>query len=310
MPTLPPERTPLPSRADASRIRHRQVAESFGADAGRYDRARPSYPDALVERIVAASPGRGRPRRRLRHRHSGPAVPGGRLPGARGRPRRADGRAGPAGRGRGRGGEVRRLGPGRPGVRRGHRRAGLALGGPGRRGGQGGAGAAAGRPAGGVLERRSGPRRRWREAFAAVYRRVLPDSPLSRRGDARPGRVPALCAKAADGMRQAGAFGEPEEWRFDWERPYTRDEWLDLVPTFGGYRPVPAGHAGGAAGRHRRGRRRGGGQLHDGLHRGGGHRGAQLIRRNGGQPLGGGCQGRPGLAGHYRSPSRSRSAWV
>ena len=35
-------------------------------------------------------------------------------------------------------------------------------------------------------------------------------------------------------MRQAGAFGEPEQWRFDWDRPYTRDEWLDVVPTFGG----------------------------------------------------------------------------
>ncbi len=33
------------------------MAESFGADAERYDRARPSYPAALVERIVAASPG-------------------------------------------------------------------------------------------------------------------------------------------------------------------------------------------------------------------------------------------------------------
>jgi ubiquinone/menaquinone biosynthesis C-methylase UbiE len=34
------------------------VAESFGSDAARYDRSRPSYPDALVNRIVAASPGR------------------------------------------------------------------------------------------------------------------------------------------------------------------------------------------------------------------------------------------------------------
>jgi len=33
------------------------VAESFGTDPGRYDRARPSYPAALVEWIVAASPG-------------------------------------------------------------------------------------------------------------------------------------------------------------------------------------------------------------------------------------------------------------
>ena len=36
----------------------RRVAESFGTDAGRYDRARPRYPDALVRAIVAASPGR------------------------------------------------------------------------------------------------------------------------------------------------------------------------------------------------------------------------------------------------------------
>ena len=36
----------------------RQVAEGFGAGADRYDRARPTYPAVLVERIVAASPGR------------------------------------------------------------------------------------------------------------------------------------------------------------------------------------------------------------------------------------------------------------
>src|SRR4051794_5660451 len=37
---------------------HRQMAESFGSDADRYDRARPRYPAALVDRIIAASPGR------------------------------------------------------------------------------------------------------------------------------------------------------------------------------------------------------------------------------------------------------------
>jgi hypothetical protein len=36
---------------------HRQVAESCGADAERYDRTRPPYPSAPVGRIVAASPG-------------------------------------------------------------------------------------------------------------------------------------------------------------------------------------------------------------------------------------------------------------
>jgi len=33
------------------------MAESFGTDAQRYDRARPGYPDALVARIAAGSPG-------------------------------------------------------------------------------------------------------------------------------------------------------------------------------------------------------------------------------------------------------------
>ncbi len=34
------------------------MAESFGADAALYDRARPSYPTALIEALVAAAPGR------------------------------------------------------------------------------------------------------------------------------------------------------------------------------------------------------------------------------------------------------------
>ncbi|MFC7648081.1 hypothetical protein ACFQX6_52140 [Streptosporangium lutulentum] len=37
----------------------------------------------------------------------------------------------------------------------------------------------------------------------------------------------------ADGIREAGGFGDPERWRFDGERSYTRDEWLDLAPTTG-----------------------------------------------------------------------------
>lgn len=37
--------------------RARRVAQSFGVDAARYDRTRPSYPEALVARVMAASPG-------------------------------------------------------------------------------------------------------------------------------------------------------------------------------------------------------------------------------------------------------------
>jgi SAM-dependent methyltransferase len=73
------------------------------------------------------------------------------------------------------------------------------------------------------------------DAFSVVHHRVLPDSPLSRGAMPGPDAYSALCAKAADGMRQAGAFSDPQEWRFDWDQPYTRDEWLDVVPTFGGY---------------------------------------------------------------------------
>ena len=52
-----PEDQPLRASPRIELHRYRGVAESFGADPGRYDRARPRYPGALVERIVAASPG-------------------------------------------------------------------------------------------------------------------------------------------------------------------------------------------------------------------------------------------------------------
>jgi len=68
------------------------------------------------------------------------------------------------------------------------------------------------------------------EAFAAVYQRVVPDSPFSFR---------ALFPKAADGIRGAGGFSDPEQWRFDWERSYTRDEWLDQLPTSGALTQLP-----------------------------------------------------------------------
>src|ERR1700722_6471279 len=54
MPTLRPERARQPV---GEPHQARQMAESFGCDAERYNRARPSYPDALVDRIVATSPG-------------------------------------------------------------------------------------------------------------------------------------------------------------------------------------------------------------------------------------------------------------
>jgi hypothetical protein len=42
-----------------------------------------------------------------------------------------------------------------------------------------------------------------------------------------------LFAKIADGIREAGGFSEPEQWQFDWECTYTREQWLDQLPTTG-----------------------------------------------------------------------------
>jgi hypothetical protein len=69
---------------------------------------------------------------------------------------------------------------------------------------------------------------------------VLPDSPLGAFW-ARPA-VDAYrigCERMAQVMRESGAFGEPEEWLSAWERTYTKDEWLDLVPTTGGFTRQP-----------------------------------------------------------------------
>jgi hypothetical protein len=80
-----------------------------------------------------------------------------------------------------------------------------------------------------------------REAFATAYERVVPDSPFP---VTPPGRALDVAlgvfTKFADGIREAGGFGDPEQWRFDWEQAYTRDEWLDLLPTTGGLTRLPA----------------------------------------------------------------------
>ncbi|WP_432826628.1 hypothetical protein [Dactylosporangium sp. CA-092794] len=74
------------------------------------------------------------------------------------------------------------------------------------------------------------------ERFNEVYRRVLPDMPMFHRWTALGGNAyAALGVKAAEGMAQTGAFGPAEHWQDPWERPYTRDEWLDQLPTTGGH---------------------------------------------------------------------------
>ena len=73
------------------------------------------------------------------------------------------------------------------------------------------------------------------EPFAAAYRRVVPDSPFANLPARRPlDAYQAAYAKIADTIRETERFNEPEQWRFDWEQPYTRDQWLTLLPTTGG----------------------------------------------------------------------------
>lgn len=77
------------------------------------------------------------------------------------------------------------------------------------------------------------------EAIAEAHRSVFPEqmaqafsrSPLETYG--------LMLDKAAEGIRGTGAFGETEQWRSDWKRSYTRDQWLDLMPTQGGYSRLP-----------------------------------------------------------------------
>jgi SAM-dependent methyltransferase len=78
-------------------------------------------------------------------------------------------------------------------------------------------------------------------AFSEVYRRLVPDSIVARPAPASPAAGYAvLSGKAAEGLQASGGFGQTEEWRFEWDRDYRRDEWLDLAPTMGDASQWPA----------------------------------------------------------------------
>jgi SAM-dependent methyltransferase len=246
MTTLPPERPepgpPTAATTLAAAARLRQAAESFGADAERYDRARPSYPTAMVDRIVAESPGRD-----VVDAGCGTGISARLFQAAGCRVLGVDPDPRMAGLARGSGLEVEvakfedwdAAGRTFDAVIAGqawhwvNMAAGAAK------------AAAVLRPGGrlAVFWNAFDPPAELREAFGAVYQRVVPDSPMSAGFWSRPASVQYLtmCDRAADGMRQAGAFGDPQTWRFDWSRPYTRAQWLDQVPTFGGHSLLPPG---------------------------------------------------------------------
>lgn len=210
------------------------MAESFGTDAQRYDQARPVYPDDLVARIVAGSPGPdvldvgcGTGIAARQFQAAGCAVLG----------VEPDARMADFARARGLPVEVATFEAWQPGERMfdvviaaqswhwvdpvaGAMKAARML-----------------RPDGrlAIFGHVFEPPAEVAEPFAAAYRRVLPDSPFSKLPARRPlDMYQAAYAKNADQIRETERFNEPEQWQFHWERSYTRAQWLDLLPTTGG----------------------------------------------------------------------------
>jgi SAM-dependent methyltransferase len=215
--------------------RFRQLAESFGGDPERYDRARrPGYPQALVDQIVAASPGRevldvgiGTGIAAQAFQTAGCTVLG----------VDPDERMAEYARRKGFQVEVARFEKWEPGGRvfdtvvagqtwhwldpvAGAAKAALVL-----------------RPGGrlAVFWNAMELPPELGVALADAFRRVVPGAPAARATTGGPAGYQAFYAKAADGVRDARAFSEPERWQIDWERAYTRDEWLEAMATGGGF---------------------------------------------------------------------------
>ncbi|MCH6161028.1 class I SAM-dependent methyltransferase [Streptomyces marispadix] len=254
MPTVPaPE--PAPSSASAPEPsppsgnephRHRLTAESFGTDAERYDRVRPRYPEALVERIVAACPG---PEVLDAGCGTGIAARQFQAAGCRVLGVEPDERMAVTAR---RSGVETELAAFETWDRAG-RQFDAVVSGQAWHWIDPVAGAA---QACRVLRPDGLLALFWNvfrlppalaESFAAACRRVMPDSPVDLASTMSQDldSYSPLIAKAVEGIGGTGGFGAAEQWRFDWERSYTRDTWLDQMPTFGLFTRLPAARLAG-----------------------------------------------------------------
>ncbi len=229
------QRQALSGSADPSR----QWAGSFGSEAERYDRARPRYPQAMVERILAASPGRdvldvgcGTGIAARQFQGAGASVLGLDI----------DARMAEQARSSGLDVEVSAFESWEPAGRAfdaivsaqawhwidavaGAEKAAKLL-----------------RPAGRLAAfwNVGQPPRELAEAFAAVYRRVMAGSPVAGMWSKPALEGNALVAAATcGGIRAAAGFGDPEQWRFEWDWRYRREDWLEQLLTFGPYSLIP-----------------------------------------------------------------------
>lgn len=78
-----------------------------------------------------------------------------------------------------------------------------------------------------------------REVTHAALAAAIPGLPPAAAAASDDDPFGGQAAKAADGIRASGRFTEPGFWRHDWQRRYTRAEWLDAFPTSGGVNRLP-----------------------------------------------------------------------
>jgi SAM-dependent methyltransferase len=217
--------------------RARDVAESFGTVADRYDRTRPSYPAPLIDRIVASLPGRdvvdvgiGTGISALPFAAAGCDVLGVEV----------DARMAALARARGFAVEVAKF----EDWDAAGRTFDALIAGQTWHWIDPGAGAAKAaqvlRPGGAValFWNVQQPPAELAEAFTEVYARVVPGTPFAVPRDPLDA-YDRILTVAADGVRDTGAFEAPERLRVDWAQTYTTAEWLEQVPTFGGHSILP-----------------------------------------------------------------------
>lgn len=236
MPTIPSCRKPAPRQLHQAR----QAAESFGTDPERYDRTRPRYPQALIDRIAAAIPGRD-----VLDVGIGTGVSASpfQAAGYRVLGIEADPRMALLAREKGFTVEQARFEDWDPASRmfdaitagmtwhwidpqEGAAKAAQVL-----------------RPCGllALFWNVHQPPPELAQAFAEIYQRVLPDTPFATAPRDPVAGYNQLLDTVAASIKATSAFIDIERLRFDWERRYTTEEWLDQVPTFGGHSTFPPG---------------------------------------------------------------------